>query len=368
VYRTKQRCVEDGLDRALTEMPRPGAPRKLGATDEALLVAVACSQPPGGRARWTMDLLAGEVVRLTAHETLSGDTVGRRLAEMQLKPWQEKMWCIPQVNAEYVARMEDVLDLYAAPPDPRRPVVGFDETPRQLIGGRAGPDSAVATRQGHRPPDVRGFCRLHVGGQIIEDHADPARVSLHAETRQLAQHGRDRDRRDGLAVPRSTDPGQGDTTLILASSLTPTTGCDPGALGPALAALSGCGGREGRRKPTRYRPSGLVGFPPIRASTQRSLTRMTTTPDGTSPYIPSTMNPHVRTSYDSWFRFVLRRTTKADTTYAVWRARAVVAVSSAGGRSEHGATPRSRKSGAAIKNPLELQPRRSRSSRRTRIR
>jgi hypothetical protein len=34
VYRTKQRFVEEGLDRALSEMPRPGAPRKLGATDE----------------------------------------------------------------------------------------------------------------------------------------------------------------------------------------------------------------------------------------------------------------------------------------------------------------------------------------------
>ena len=134
VYRTKQRFVEEGLDPALSELPRPGAPRKLGAGDEALLIAVACSRPPVGRARWTMDLLAGEMVRLTSHETLSGDTVGRRLAEMQLKPWQEKMWCIPTVNAEYVARMEDVLDLYAAAPDPRRPVVCFDETPRQLIG------------------------------------------------------------------------------------------------------------------------------------------------------------------------------------------------------------------------------------------
>jgi transposase len=134
VYRTKQRFVEEGLDRALTERPRPGAPRKLAAPDEALLVAVACSRPPTGRARWTMDLLADQMVRLTAHASLSGDTVGRRLAAMKLKPWQEKMWCIPHVTAEYVARMEDVRDLYAEPPDPRRPVVGFDETPRQLIG------------------------------------------------------------------------------------------------------------------------------------------------------------------------------------------------------------------------------------------
>src|SRR5215203_2089977 len=126
VYRTKQRFVEEGLAPALSELPRPGASRKLGVSDEALLVAVACSDPPAGRARWTLDLLAAEVVRLTAHDTLSGDTVGRRLAEMKLKPWQEKMWCIPQVNAEYVARMEDILDLYAEAPDPQRPVVGFD--------------------------------------------------------------------------------------------------------------------------------------------------------------------------------------------------------------------------------------------------
>jgi hypothetical protein len=64
---------------------------------------------------------------------LSDETIRRRLAEMPLKPWQEKMWCIPEINGEYVARMEDVLQLYAEMPDPKRPVVCFDETPRQLI-------------------------------------------------------------------------------------------------------------------------------------------------------------------------------------------------------------------------------------------
>ena len=44
------------------------------------------------------------------------------------------MWCIPAIDAEFVARMEDVLDLYAETPDPSRPVVSFDETPIQLIG------------------------------------------------------------------------------------------------------------------------------------------------------------------------------------------------------------------------------------------
>ena len=44
------------------------------------------------------------------------------------------MWCIPRVDAEYVARMEDVLDLYGEAPDQKRPVICFDESPTQLIG------------------------------------------------------------------------------------------------------------------------------------------------------------------------------------------------------------------------------------------
>lgn len=134
VYRTKRRFVLGNLELALSEEPRPGAARKLSGKEEALLVATACSSPPEGCARWTLDLLAGEMVRLTDHDNISRDTVGRRLAENEIKPWRKDMWCIPQVDAEYVARMEDVLDLYAEAPDPKRPVVCFDESPTQLIG------------------------------------------------------------------------------------------------------------------------------------------------------------------------------------------------------------------------------------------
>lgn len=134
VYRTKRRFVEEGLDAALSEEPRPGADRKLSAHEEATLVAIACSDPPAGRTRWTLTLLADEMMRLTQHEMISTETIRRRLAEKELKPWLKKMWCIPKVDAEFVARMEDVLDLYATPADVRRPVVCFDESPRQLIG------------------------------------------------------------------------------------------------------------------------------------------------------------------------------------------------------------------------------------------
>ena len=147
VFRTKRRFVEEGLEQALSEEPRPGAGRKLSTSQEVLLVATACAKPPAGRACWTMELLAGEMVRLTQHESLSSETVRRRLAEKDIKPWQKKMWCIPKVDAEFVARMEDVLDLYSETPDDKRPVVSFDETPRQLIGEARVP---VAAKPGKR--------------------------------------------------------------------------------------------------------------------------------------------------------------------------------------------------------------------------
>jgi len=134
VYRTKRRFVEGNLELALSEEARPGAPRKLSGKETALLVATACSSPPAGRKRWTLSLLAGAMVELTGHDGLSRETVRRRMAEDDLKPWLRKMWCIPEVNGTYVARMEDVLDLYTEEPDPKNPVVCFDESPTQLIG------------------------------------------------------------------------------------------------------------------------------------------------------------------------------------------------------------------------------------------
>lgn len=147
VYRTKRRFVDEGLEAALSEDPRPGAERKLAPKEEALLIATACSTPPAGRARWTLSLLADAMVHLTKHSSLSSETIRRRLAENELKPWQKKMWCIPKVDAEFVARMEDVLELYAEAAEESRPVICFDETPRQLIGESRVP---VAPKPGRR--------------------------------------------------------------------------------------------------------------------------------------------------------------------------------------------------------------------------
>ena len=85
VYRTKRRFLVGNLEEALSEEPRPGASRKLSGKEEALLIATACSNPPEGRARWTLELLADELVRLTEHDSISRETVRRRLTENDLK-------------------------------------------------------------------------------------------------------------------------------------------------------------------------------------------------------------------------------------------------------------------------------------------
>lgn len=79
VARTRQRFVEAGLEAALSERPRPGGKRKLTGKDEAFLVALACSEPPGERTMWTMQLLADKLVELDVVDEISDETVRRVL-------------------------------------------------------------------------------------------------------------------------------------------------------------------------------------------------------------------------------------------------------------------------------------------------
>jgi transposase len=79
VERTRRRFVEGGLERALNESPRPGGKRKLTGKQEAYLVALACSDPPEGKKRWTMQLLADRFVEMGVVEGISDETVRRTL-------------------------------------------------------------------------------------------------------------------------------------------------------------------------------------------------------------------------------------------------------------------------------------------------
>ncbi len=75
VERTRRRCVEEGVEAALRERPRPGARPKLGPKQQAFVVALACTKPPEGRDRWTMQLLAERVVELQVVPDITDEAI-----------------------------------------------------------------------------------------------------------------------------------------------------------------------------------------------------------------------------------------------------------------------------------------------------
>ena len=75
VNRIRRRFVEEGLEAALNEKPRPGKPKTFSGKDRATVIALACSEPPEGRARWTLRLLADKMVELEFVDSISHKTV-----------------------------------------------------------------------------------------------------------------------------------------------------------------------------------------------------------------------------------------------------------------------------------------------------
>jgi transposase len=79
VERVRKRLVEGGLERALNDAPRPGKKRKMDDRQEAYLVALACSEAPRGHERWSLRLLSDKLVELDVIDSISHETVRRRL-------------------------------------------------------------------------------------------------------------------------------------------------------------------------------------------------------------------------------------------------------------------------------------------------
>jgi transposase len=78
----RKRFAAGGLEAALTDRPRSGAPAKLDGKAEAVVVALACSPTPDGAARWTAKMLAGRLVELAVVDSVSEDTVLRVLKKV----------------------------------------------------------------------------------------------------------------------------------------------------------------------------------------------------------------------------------------------------------------------------------------------
>ena len=86
VERTRRRFVEEGLEAALREQARPGARPKLGPKQRAMVVALACTKPPEGRERWTMQLLADRVVELQIVPDITDEAIRLLLKKTSSSP------------------------------------------------------------------------------------------------------------------------------------------------------------------------------------------------------------------------------------------------------------------------------------------
>jgi transposase len=126
--------LDGGLDAALFDDERSGRPIDFDDRERSRIIAMVCSAPPDGTYRWTLDLIAEEAQKRELIDgEISREQVRIILHEHDLKPWQEKMWCISELDDEYIQKMEDVLDVYERQYNEKRPVVCMDEKPVALI-------------------------------------------------------------------------------------------------------------------------------------------------------------------------------------------------------------------------------------------
>ena len=130
------------MQAALTDDPRPKPPKRLDTRQQAAIVAMVCGPPPAGYARWTVRVTTEESQRRGIVADVGRETVRHVLSPPRAEA-VAKMWCVPTLDAEYIANMEDVLNVLARRYDVREPVVTVDERPVALRG-------AEPTRPVHR--------------------------------------------------------------------------------------------------------------------------------------------------------------------------------------------------------------------------
>ena len=90
IRKVGHRYRQGGLERALYEKARPGASALLESSQRQRIIALACSDPPEGRARWTVRLVAQEAVKRRLVPRVGRETIRILLLHHDLKPWREK--------------------------------------------------------------------------------------------------------------------------------------------------------------------------------------------------------------------------------------------------------------------------------------
>lgn len=99
IQRIRKRYHAKGLEYALREEFRPGAPEKLNPKAEARLVAIACSSPPEGTHHWTLELLRERLMKEKVVSSITKVAIWYRLKERGIKPWREKNVVYSKDNA-----------------------------------------------------------------------------------------------------------------------------------------------------------------------------------------------------------------------------------------------------------------------------
>jgi transposase len=95
IRRVRKRFCTEGVERALHDAPRSGAPATFTARQRQQVIALACSEPPEGRLRWTLELLCQHAAEQGIVESVSKSEVALWLAEHDLKPWRKKHGAFP---------------------------------------------------------------------------------------------------------------------------------------------------------------------------------------------------------------------------------------------------------------------------------
>ena len=174
VQRVRKGCAQQGVQEAIAPQAIQRARRRrLDGTQEAYLIALACSAPPDGQQRWTLRLLASTLVELGYVETISHETVRQVLLANELKPWIKQQWCLStQADAEFVYHMEDVLEVYTRAYDPRRPQVCMDEINTQLLADTRDPlpmEPGQPLRQDYEY-ERKGVCNVFLACEPLAGH------------------------------------------------------------------------------------------------------------------------------------------------------------------------------------------------------
>ena len=188
VITTLKEFLTDGFTKMITPKRNPASDisrLKVTGDVEAKIIATACSAAPKGYVRWTLNLLYNQMMVVLEDISISRSTIGRILMKNDLRPHLNDYWCIlPEEDAEFVANMEDILDVYQKPYDPKYPLWCMDEKPYQILGEAREPlpmrpgDLAKVDSEYVRNGTVSIFCFIQPHTGKLLHSVEPTRTAV----------------------------------------------------------------------------------------------------------------------------------------------------------------------------------------------